>query len=183
MHNKKIWIGVVVAAAIIASAASIVVVKRPQPVTIVLDGQVHTVPMEVQELTAAGYRLAMCEKPTLTKGESCVAYFTDSEGKTLTTDIRTFENTSEVQDGTIVDIASDVGNTKTSGMVVDGISFNSTQEEAEKVFGKPIYDINGDTIYARYINKKNGDMVNVVFAEGAVVRLEVCNTKGYALKE
>lgn len=185
MKYKSQLIGVctmlIASAALIYYASSVEAVNSISTVTV--QDTTYEVPMDVQDLLDAGYSIMACDYPTLTKFQSNVTYFTNSKGHVVTTDVRTRKETDEVQNGVIVDILVDKGNTLDSELAVQGISFDSTEEEVKEVFGEPIFDLGGDTLYVKHIRDNGVDMVSVLMTNGDVVRLEVCNTKGYDPEE
>ena len=141
-----------------------------------------TVPMSVQDLMACGYSVMACDYPTATKGIDNVVYFTNPSGYLITTNVTTnSDEQCEIVDGTIVDILADTGNTiETELTIYGGISFDSTEEDVQKVYGEARFDFNGDTLY--YIPLETGndmDMVCVALTDGVVRRIEVSNTQGY----
>lgn len=141
-----------------------------------------TIPMSVQDLLDCGYSVMACDYPTATKDVDNVVYFTNSSGYLITANVTTSnEEQCEIKDGMIVDILADTGNTlETELSVYGGISFDSTEEEVQAVYGEARFDFNGDTLY--YIPLETGnemDMVCVALTDGVVRRIEVSNTQGY----
>lgn len=141
-----------------------------------------TIPMSVQDLLDCDYSVMACDYSTVTKGVDNVVYFINPSGYLITTNVTTnSDEQCEIVDGTIVDILADTGNTiETELTIYGGISFDSTEEDVQKVYGEARFDFNGDTLY--YIPLETGnemDMVCVALTDGVVRRIEVSNTQGY----
>lgn len=140
------------------------------------------IPMSVRDLLDCGYSVMGCDYPTATKDVDNVAYFTNTDGYLLTANVTTDkEESCAIEDGVIVDILADTGNTEgTELSVYGGIGLESTEEEVRAVYGEPRFDFNGDKLY--YIPLNNGndmDMVCVALTDGVVRRIEVSNVQEY----
>lgn len=182
MKNKSQLVGFFVM--LLASAIFIWYADGQSPTTsslsvITVGNNTYDVPMSVGELMDAGYTIMASDSPTLTKYRSNVTYFINDKGYVVTTDVRTKNETDEVQNGVIVDILADKGNTPGSELSIQGITFDSTEEEVREVFGDPIFDLDGDTLYLNHIRENGVDTVSVLLTDGVITRLEVCNTEGY----
>lgn len=141
-----------------------------------------TIPMSVRDLLDCGYSVMSCDYPTATKDVDNVVYFTNTDGYLLTANVTTDkEESCAIEDGVIVDILADTGNTEgTELSVYGGIGLESTEEEVRAVYGEPRFDFNGDKLY--YIPLNNGndmDMVCVALTDGVVRRIEVSNVQEY----
>lgn len=140
------------------------------------------IPMSVRDLLDCGYSVMGCDYPTATKDVDNVVYFTNTDGYLLTANVTTDkEESCAIEDGVIVDILADTGNTEgTELSVYGGIGLESTEEEVRAVYGEPRFDFNGDKLY--YIPLNNGndmDMVCVALTDGVVRRIEVSNVQEY----
>lgn len=141
-----------------------------------------TIPMSVRDLLDCGYSVMGCDYPAATKDVDNVVYFTNTDGYLLTANVTTDkEESCAIEDGVIVDILADTGNTEgTELSVYGGIGLESTEEEVRAVYGEPRFDFNGDKLY--YIPLNNGndmDMVCVALTDGVVRRIEVSNVQEY----
>lgn len=140
------------------------------------------IPMSVRDLLDCGYSVMGCDYPIATKDVDNVVYFTNTDGYLLTANVTTDkEESCAIEDGVIVDILADTGNTEgTELSVYGGIGLESTEEEVRAVYGEPRFDFNGDKLY--YIPLNNGndmDMVCVALTDGVVRRIEVSNVQEY----
>lgn len=141
-----------------------------------------TIPMSVKDLLNCGYSIMDCDYPVATKNVDNTVYFTNTDGYLLTANVTTNrEESCEIEDGVIVDILADTGNTAgTELSVYGGIGFESTEKEVQTVYGEPRFDFNGDKLYYIPLNSKNYmDMVCVALTDGVVRRIEVSNTQEY----
>lgn len=151
-------------------------------VEIRIAGKEFAIPMSVRDLLDCGYSVMGCDYPTATKGVDNVVYFTNTDGYLLTANVTTDkEESCAIEDGVIVDILADTGNTEgTELSVYGGIGLESTEEEVRAVYGEPRFDFNGDKLY--YIPLNNGndmDMVCVALTDCVVRRIEVSNVQEY----
>lgn len=141
-----------------------------------------TIPMSVKDLLNCGYSVMDCDYPVATKNVDNTVYFTNTDGYLLTANVTTNrEESCVIEDGVIVDILADTGNTAgTELSVYGGIGFESTEKEVQTVYGEPRFDFNGDKLYYIPLNSKNDmDMVCVALTDGVVRRIEVSNTQEY----
>jgi len=141
-----------------------------------------TIPMSVKDLLNCGYSVMNYDYPVATKNVDNVVYFTNTDGYLLTANVTTNnEESCAIEDGVIVDILADTGNTAgTELSVYGGIGFESTEKEVQTVYGEPRFDFNGDKLYYIPLNSKNDmDMVCVALTDGVVRRIEVSNTQEY----
>lgn len=141
-----------------------------------------TIPMSVKDLLNCGYSVMDCDYPVATKNVDNTVYFTNTDGYLLTANVTTNrEESCEIEDGVIIDILADTGNTAgTELSVYGGIGFESTEKEVQAVYGEPRFDFNGDKLYYISLNSENDmDMVCVALTDGVVRRIEVSNTQEY----
>lgn len=141
-----------------------------------------SIPMSVKDLLNCGYSVTNYDYPVATKNVDNVVYFTNTDGYLLTANVTTNnEESCAIEDGVIVDILADTGNTAgTELSVYGGIGFESTEKEVQTVYGEPRFDFNGDKLYYIPLDSKNDmDMVCVALTDGVVRRIEVSNTQEY----
>lgn len=140
-----------------------------------------TIPCTVQELEETGYTLMASSSPEVYRNVDNMAYFTSPEGFTLVANLGTKEESCDLDDGMVIDLLADTGNTTGTTMSIYGdISLTSTIEEVEAVYGSPNVSLDGSNLYSKSIpGGMEYDMVAVATMGDKVVRIEVCNTQGY----
>lgn len=135
------------------------------------------VPFPVSELKDSGLKLSESSVDTVTRGADNIAYYVDDENGMIVVNLGTYVDSCEFDEAYVIDILADKGNTDTSILSVSGISFDSSKEEVEAVFGEPVFEDNGMTMYSKLEEGAYMDGAYVAMDGDEVIRVEVLSTK------
>lgn len=145
-----------------------------------IDGKKFTAPFKVSELVAAGYKIRESTVDKVTRGVDNIVYYTDRDDGMIVVNLGSLEPECEINDAYIIDILADNMNTETTKLsVYGGISFDSTKEDVAAVYGEPVMESNGMSVYSRTDADAYMDGVYVMMDGDAVARVEVLCTKDF----
>lgn len=155
------------------------VIERNDIYRVALGDKELYVPFSVTELEEAGLKLSDSSVDTVMRGADNIAYYVDDEDGMIVVNLGTYVDSCELNEAYVIDILSDKGNTDSSILSVNGISFDSTKEEVEAVFGEPVFEDNGMTMYSRLEEGAYMDGAYVAMDGDEVIRVEVLSTKDF----
>lgn len=147
-----------------------------------LGGKELTVPFAVSELTECGYTLERADSETVTYDDDNIAYYINLAGQRVTVNLGTQnEDGCGIEDSYVIDILADTGNTDSSDLeIYGGITLSSSIEDVVAVYGEPVFEFNGNYMYAVHINDSDTlDMACIGVMDGQIIRLEVCNMEDF----
>lgn len=145
-----------------------------------IDGKKFTTPFKVSELSEAGYKIRESTVGKVTRGVDNIVYYTDRDDGMIVVNLGSYEPECEIDDAYVIDILADNMNTETTKLsVYGGVSFDSSKEEVAAVYGEPIMENNGLSVYSMTDEDAYMDGVYVMMDGDAVVRVEVLCTKDF----